>query len=186
MRRDEQTAVFQTGLLSQPLPLEYAAGDSLLAISFKPGVFVPRAPGIAMLNRVLERPLVGTRAFAMDGETLEIPTFENADALVQCLVRKGLLVQDELVASATRGHPRAISQRSVQRHFLRAIGMTPKQFEQIQRACRAVELLRGGMAPAAVALETGYADQSHLTRGLKSIMGRTPAAILRAGRGAGP
>jgi AraC-like DNA-binding protein len=184
MRSSAGTMVFQTGLLSRPLQLDYAAGDSLLAISFKPGVFVPRAPGIEMLDRALERPLVGARAFAMDGETLEIPTFENADMLVHRLVRKGLLVRDELVEGATSGDLRAISQRSIQRHFLLATGMTPKQFEQVQRACRAVDLLRSGMAPAAVALEAGYSDQPHLTRALKSIIGQTPAAMVRASKGA--
>jgi len=58
----------------------------------------------------------------------------------------------------------------------------PKQFEQIKRACHAVELLRRGMAPAAVALEAGYSDQPHLTRALKAIMGQTPAAFRRATR----
>jgi methylphosphotriester-DNA--protein-cysteine methyltransferase len=57
--------------------------------------------------------------------------------------------------------------------------MTPKQFEQIQRARRAVDLLRGGMTPSAVAHEAGYSDQPHLTRALRSIMGQTPAAIVR-------
>jgi len=148
-------------------------------------VFAPRAPGAMMLNRVLVRPLVTARSFAIDGEALEIPTFENADGLVYRLARRGLLLRDELVENATSGQPRAISQRSIQRHILMATGMTPKQFEQIQRACRAVDLLRSGMVPAAVALEAGYSDQPHLTRALKSIMGRTPAAILRASRGTG-
>jgi hypothetical protein len=183
MRSRGRTMVFQTGMLSRAIPLDYARGDSLLAISFKPGVFVPRTPGIAMLNRVVERPLVGARAFAMDGETLEIPTFENADVLVHRLARKGLLLRDELVESVAGGQPRAISVRSIQRHFLIAIGMTPKQFEQITRASRAVDLLRAGVAPAVVALEAGYSDQPHLTRALKSIMGQTPAAISRAEKG---
>jgi methylphosphotriester-DNA--protein-cysteine methyltransferase len=67
----------------------------------------------------------------------------------------------------------------MQRHFLSALGMTPKQFAQVQRAIHAVDLLRGGMAPAAAATEAGYSDQPHLTRSLKAIMGQTPGQIAR-------
>src|SRR5262245_38402842 len=79
LRRGGQTTVLQTGLISRPVLLENDAGDSYLAISFKPGVFVPSAPGSAMVDRALVRPLVAACAFAMDSEKLEIPTFENAE-----------------------------------------------------------------------------------------------------------
>lgn len=174
-----RTLVLQTGLISRPVLLENHGGDSFLAISFKPGVFATKTPGSAMIDRGIVRPLVSARAFAMENETLEIPTFENADQLVERLARRGLLTRDELVESAAEGRPRAISPRSMQRHFLSVLGMTPKQFAQIKRACRAVDLLRQGLAPAAVAVETGYSDQPHLTRSLKAIMGRTPGELLR-------
>jgi hypothetical protein len=179
LRRAGQTTVLHTGLISRPVLLENGPGDSYLAISFKPGVFATRAPGIEMVDRGVVRPLVSAYAFTMDGETLEVPTFENAEGLVSRLERRGLLTRDDLVESAAEGNPRAISPRSMQRHFLLALGMTPKQFEQIKRACHALELLRQGMAPAAVAIEAGYSDQAHLTRALKAIMGQTPAAFQR-------
>jgi methylphosphotriester-DNA--protein-cysteine methyltransferase len=69
----------------------------------------------------------------------------------------------------------------VQRHFLEATGLTAKGLEQIQRACRAVELLAGGRRPVDVAVAQGYSDQSHLTRSLKAIMGQTPRQIARTG-----
>src|SRR6516225_2745245 len=89
LRSRGKTIVLQTGLISRPVLLENAAGDSLLAISFKPGVFAPCAPGATMLDRALVRPLVTARSFAIDGEALEIPTFESADQLVQRLATKG-------------------------------------------------------------------------------------------------
>jgi Helix-turn-helix domain len=179
MRRRGITLVLQTGVISRPVPLENDPGDSFLAISFKPGVFLSRTPGRDMIDRALVRPLVTAGAFALDAETLEIPTFENAEGLVERLVRRGLLARDELVEGAAQGRPRAISPRSMQRHFLSALGMTPKQFAQIRRAGRAVDLLRTGMAPAEVAIEAGFADQPHLTRSLKAIMGQTPGELLR-------
>jgi methylphosphotriester-DNA--protein-cysteine methyltransferase len=60
--------------------------------------------------------------------------------------------------------------------------MTPKQFAQVQRACRAVEQLEAGRAIATVATELGYSDQAHMTRALKTIMGRTPGKIARDAR----
>jgi hypothetical protein len=182
LKRAGKTTVLHTGLISRPVLLENGPGDSYLAISFKPGVFATRAPGIEMVDRGVVRPLISAHAFTMDGESLEVPTFENAEGLVNRLERRGLLTRDDLVESAAQGNPRAISPRSMQRHFLLAVGMTPKQFEQIKRACCAVELLRRGMAPAAVAIEAGYSDQPHLTRALKAIMGQTPASFQRQKR----
>ena len=179
MVRGDRTIVLQTGVLSRPVVLENEPGDSYLAISFRPGVFVPTTPGSQMVDRGLERPLVGARKFAMENETLEVPTFENAEGLVARLARAGLLARDELVESVVAGHPRAIHPRSMQRHFLQALGVTPKYFEQIQRARRAVELLQQGVVPAEVAITVGYSDQPHLTRSLKTIMGSTPGALVR-------
>ena len=181
LRRGGRIAVLQTGLISRPVLLENHPGDSFLAISFKPGVFATKTPGAHMVDRALVRPLVTARTFALESETLEIPTFENAEGLVQRLAQRGLLARDDLVESAAQGQPRAISPRSMQRHFLSALGMTPKQFAQIKRACHAVELLRAGMRPSQAALEAGFADQPHLTRSLKAIMGQTPAELARKG-----
>jgi AraC-like DNA-binding protein len=144
-------------------------------------VFVPALPGAQMVDRGVLRPLTSSRTFALEGERLEIPGFDNAEGLVDRLVRRGLLVRDEIVAGVVEGRPLAASPRSVQRHFLHATGVTAKQLSQIQRACTAVTLLRAGRAPIEVAIELGYADQPHLTRSLKRLMGQTPAQIARAG-----
>jgi hypothetical protein len=181
MRRGGRTTVLQTGPISRPVLLANNAGDSYLAISFKPGVFASKTPGSEMLDRAIVRPLTSARAFAMEQEIFEVPSFENAEGLVDRLARRGLLVRDELVEGAAEGRARAISPRSMQRHFLSALGMTPKQFSQIKRACRAMDLLRGGMTPARVAAALGYSDQPHLTRSLKAIMGQTPGELTRAG-----
>ena len=178
-KRRGVTTVLQTGAILRPVLLENAPGDTFLAISFKPGVFAPRTPGNEMIDRAVWRPVVSARSFAMETETLEIPTFDNVEQFVQRIARRDLIVRDELVDSVVRGQPRAATARSMQRHFLSAVGMTPKQFAQIQRACHAVELLRRGMTPAAVAAEAGYADQPHLTRALKAIMGQTPGELVR-------
>ena len=182
LTKRERTLVLHTGLISKPVLLENEPGDSFLAISFKPGVFSPQAPGPQMLDRGVLRPLATARSFAMEQDTFEVPSYDNAEQLVARMAARGLLARDELVESVAAGEPRAATARSLQRHFLAALGMSPKQFSQIKRASAAVDLLRSGRSPVEVALEVGYADQPHLTRSLKAIMGHTPRELVRGGR----
>lgn len=179
MRHQGRVSVLQTGIITRPVALDFSCGDEYVCISFKPGVFMPATPGDRMVDRAFLRPTAGDRSFWFDGDRLEIPSFENAEGLVGRLTRRSALVRDEIVAGVADGEPRAISERSVQRHFQLSMGVTAKRFEQIRRARRAVELLERGTAVAAVAHELGYSDQAHLTRALKAIVGRTPGAIAR-------
>jgi AraC-like DNA-binding protein len=176
-RHAGRIAVLQTGLITKPVALDYLEGDEYLSISFKPGVFMPRLPGVQMVDKAVIRPLTSRRAFALDSEELEIPTFENADSLVDRLVKRDIIVRDEIVADVAEGQPRPLSSRSVQRHFVHALGLSPKQLAQIQRAKRAVALLRAGRPVVEVAMDLGYADQPHLTRSLKRFVGRTPGEV---------
>jgi hypothetical protein len=181
MKVGGRVSMLQTGVITRPVALDYGAGDEYLAISFKPGVFRPRLPGARMLDRGQPLPSAppgsAPGSFWLEREKLEIPTFENAEGMVDRLVRRELIVRDEIVEGVVEGRPRAISPRSVQRHFLEAMGMTAKRLAQIQRARRAVDLLRQGRRAVDVALELGYADQPHLTRSLKAIMGQTPGEL---------
>jgi len=70
-----------------------------------------------------------------------------------------------------------MSQRSVQRHFVRATGMTLSTLQQIQRARRAANLLVGGHPILDAAFEAGYYDQAHLTRSVKQLLGTTPKKL---------
>jgi hypothetical protein len=180
MRQRGEVTVLQTGVITRPVPLDFASGDEYVCITFKPGVFMPSMPGELMVDRGLVRPTVNARSFWFDGDTLEIPTFDNAEVLVDRWMRRGVLVRDEIVAGIVEGSPRASSPRSVQRHFQHSMGVTAKRFEQIERARRAVDLLVQGRAAVAIAQELGYADQSHLTRALKVLQGRTPGEIARS------
>jgi hypothetical protein len=179
MRRQGSLMVLQTGLTTRPVQLANGPGDEYLAVSFRAGVFMPRLPGVHMVDKGLLRPSSSDRAFWLEGDELEVPDFENAEGLVQRLSRLGQLAQDEIVTGVVSGSPRAISPRSVQRHFIHALGVTAKGLEQIQRANQAVQRLEQGGSAVEVALALGYSDQAHMTRSLKRIMGRTPGEILR-------
>ncbi len=80
---------------------------------------------------------------------------------------------------------------TVARGFRAATGRTPGQFHRRVRLRESVKHLAAGESPAAAARSLGFADQSHLTRWLRTDLGVTPAALARltggparAGRGA--
>ncbi len=66
--------------------------------------------------------------------------------------------------------------RTLQRLFRQYVGVTPKWVIQRYRLHELVERLNRGAAMdwAATAAELGYADQSHLIRDFRAIVGRTP------------
>ncbi len=173
--------VLQTGLITKPVLIPLEEGDEYVCISFKPGVFMPRLPGAWMLNHGLVRPALSNRTFWIDGERLEIPTFENAEGLAAELVKRRIITTDEVVARVVEGRYPEVSLRSVQRRFRRVLGLSPHHLSQIARAGEAVAALQQGKTAIAVAQELGYADQSHLIRSLKQIMGRTPGQVRLSG-----
>jgi AraC-like DNA-binding protein len=60
------------------------------------------------------------------------------------------------------------------RSFSRSVGLPPHAFQLQLRVDRAKTLLARGVDIAAVALRTGFADQSHLTRVFRRSVGVTP------------
>jgi AraC-like DNA-binding protein len=63
--------------------------------------------------------------------------------------------------------------------FAREVGMTPKRFARVARLQRALARVRPGMSWAAIALEAGYSDQSHLIRELEDFTEMTPREYAR-------
>ncbi|MEV4057989.1 helix-turn-helix domain-containing protein [Amycolatopsis sp. NPDC049688] len=76
-----------------------------------------------------------------------------------------------------------LSERSLRRHFVHAVGAGPKQLHRVrrfQRFLRLLEPLSAGRASlAGVAAGLGYADQSHLGRECRRLSGSSPAALVR-------
>jgi len=63
--------------------------------------------------------------------------------------------------------------------FQRATGLPPHAWHLQRRIGRVKRLLRQGMPVAIAAVETGFADQSHMGRHFLAITGLTPAAYAR-------
>lgn len=66
------------------------------------------------------------------------------------------------------------------RVFRRATGLPPHSWLMQRRVERARALLKSGCTPLAVAMQLGFADQSHLTRQFKQTYGIGPGAYRKA------
>ena len=73
-----------------------------------------------------------------------------------------------------------VTRFQVIRDFKRVAGMTPGQYLRDCRIRAAAALMRTGKPLADIAFETGFADQSHLTRLFKSMRGVSPGAFREA------
>lgn len=148
-----------------------------MGIQFKHGVFMPHLPVIELVDGGVELPDAASRSFWLHGSAWEFPTFDNADTFAARLVKEELLVSDPIVESTLQARAIDMSIRSVQRRFLRATGLTHVTVSQIERAHLAVALLRQGISILDTVEQAGYADQPHLTRSLKRLIGQTPAQL---------
>jgi len=172
--------VLRTGLTTRPVELPHEEGDEVFSIGFAASAFMPLMPGDRLRDQgvLLER--IGSDRFRIGSDIFEVPRLDNVEDFVARLVKRETVHGNPLVASIVSGHPNAATERTMQRHFLRTTGMTIKAFSQIERAQRAVVLLRSGEAAAEVAFTLGYSDQPHMIRSLRAIMGQTPRQIAAA------
>ena len=70
-----------------------------------------------------------------------------------------------------------VSERTLRRRCVRAIGYGPKMVDRVLRFRRAVRLIHARMPLVAAAHLAGYADQAHLTRELQHLGGLTPGQL---------
>lgn len=149
-----------------------------VGIQFRLGVLMPHLPTVDLVDGDVELPMACGRTFWLKGSAWEYPTFDNAEAFVDRLVRQGLLVREPVVDAALKNQQAEVTERSVQRRFLRATGLTRGGVEQIARARHATLLLQKGTPIGDTVEQAGYYDQPHLNKALRRLIGRTPAQLL--------
>ncbi len=147
-------------------------------IEFKLGTFMPALALETLVGVGRELDAVSRTRINLAGTNWEIPSFENADHFVKHLVSSGTLVRDPIVQQALLREPIAITERSVQRRFLRATGVNYGAIRQIERAERTVALLSAGMSILDAVEIAGYSDQAHMTRSLRRFLGKTPGQLV--------
>lgn len=177
-KENGKTNLAARGPETHPTPSVQVPKDSeSFGIIFKHGTFMPHLPISGLVNGAVTLPAASNHSFWLKSAAWEIPSYENADAFVDRLVRGGLLVRESIVSAALGGQYPDLSARSLQRRILRATGLTSNAIRQIVRARQAAILLREGTSILDTVDQLGYADQAHLTRALKHLIGQTPAQI---------
>ncbi|MFI6237452.1 helix-turn-helix domain-containing protein [Micromonospora sp. NPDC050784] len=157
-------------------------GATFTGIEFAVGTSLRALPTPTLVDGGIELPDTTRRTFRLDGARWEMPGPDDAEALVDSLVRAGTVVHDLLVAELLRGHRPAVSGRTVERRFRAATGLTRGAVRQIERARTAAELLATGGPAAEVVAKLDYFDEPHLARALRTYVGRT-VRQLREGTG---
>jgi len=154
-----------------------------VGIQFKLGVLMPHLPTVNLVDGDIELPAACKQSFWLKGSAWEYPTFENAEAFVAKLVREGLLERETAVDAVLQNQAAEVTERTMQRRFLRATGLTRGAAVQIARARHATNLLQQGTSIGDTVELAGYYDQPHLTRSLRKFIGQTPAQLLEKGGG---
>ncbi len=132
-----------------------------------------RVPDPDVIARLSERDIVG--AIALLKETIQprdMRLLDWPDQLAAALAST-LEFSIEQWAAQMRLAPQSIS-----RGFRQAYGVSPKRYRLEQRTLRAISNLRtwtGSLAD--LAAESGFADQSHLTRAIVALTGLAPSRL---------
>ena len=176
-KQDGKMTLTLRGPETQATPAPCPANAEFLGIQFKLGTFMPHLPVSSLVDHATTLPEATSQSFWLNHSAWQFPDYDNADTFVDRLVREGLLVREPIVDAVLRGQRQERSLRSIQRHFIQATGLTHSTIQQIERARQAADLLEQGVSILDTVNQTGYADQSHLTRSLKRFIGQTPAQI---------
>ncbi|WP_167391984.1 AraC family transcriptional regulator [Mesorhizobium sophorae] len=84
------------------------------------------------------------------------------------------------IALATLAGAVGLSRFQALRHFKAAYGLPPHAYLRQVRVRRAQQLILGGERLAAAAATAGFADQAHMTRIFRQIVGYTPGSLSHA------
>jgi len=186
--RNVQPLAMAVGQIARYLEIEPSGVVDLIGIRFEP----------AGMHALLDLPmheLVGSR---VDLRHLDRPLRDAfVDAAAQGLLPLQTMLLERLAgrrSAAALAASRLIAgggqasldhlglpARTLERHFRREVGLSPKRMSRIVRFHAVVGVLDRGARPdwTAVALDAGYYDQAHLIRDFRQFSGITPGAYLR-------
>jgi AraC-like DNA-binding protein len=158
---DERTVV---GPATSSTRIELEAGDIIRGVRYRPGtcpVLFGRS-GREMLDFVGPH----TPAVARERDRL----VDRAVALMTCAPLSSSIgwLAGEL----------SVAPRTLRSRFGDQVGVSPKRFQQLVRVHRAVRLAQqSSYGWAAIAAESGFVDQAHLSRVIASVTGMTPSSL---------
>jgi AraC-like DNA-binding protein len=128
---------------------------------------------VELLLAVVQRHAAGRRG-RMDRPAPNSAVHRVQQYIRECYARR--ITLDMLAAVA------GVSRYAVLRAFRRDVGIAPYEYVTQSRVEHAKRLLRQGAPIATVSQQVGFADQSHLTRHFKRLLGVTPGTFARGTR----
>ncbi|HYW28062.1 MAG TPA: helix-turn-helix domain-containing protein [Terriglobales bacterium] len=138
--------------------------------------------GDAYVRRVLALDADESMALAADAFLLErLPPLDPTASEVNRIV--ALIVSERAITRVDHVVERAgVGKRTLQRLFHEYVGVSPKWVIRRYRLHEAAQRLAEdpGLGLADLALDLGYSDQAHFARDFRSVVGRPPAAYMRA------
>lgn len=172
-----QVRVAVQGPESKASPAPVPEDATFFGIIFSLGTSLSHLPVSRLVDGSAEIPGATRRSFWLDGSAWHLPDYGNAESFVRQLVHKDVLTCDPVVAATLRGAPAGVSERTVQRRFVAATGLTRGAIRQIGRARQAAVLIQEGLPVHQVVYRLGYFDQPHLARSLTRYIGRTATQL---------
>lgn len=137
----------------------------------------PRAAVRELEERLFHLQSAEARAHCVEAFLLAHLRTRGVDALVRAaclsLMRTG---GSRPVSALARDF--GLSERTLERRFLRSIGTTPKKYARVLRLQQAVNLREKFSSWAVIAHAAGYYDQSHLIRDCREMYGDSPEALF--------
>jgi AraC-like DNA-binding protein len=194
--QERQPARLLVGPLSGHIQIEPTGAIDVLGIRLRPGAAAAlvRVPLAELQDRDLELEAVDATLPGSLHERLGNASSEERVPLV--LEAIGRAQRPSRVAAAVTAVCRALadspqsftvdaaaartglSRRTVERLFLRDVGLTPKRLQRISRVQAVLRRVHGGATFAAAALDAGYYDQPHFLRDFRELAGTTPSEYL--------
>ncbi|XMA39939.1 AraC family transcriptional regulator [Streptomyces albogriseolus] len=123
-RQDGRSYAAVTGPETRTGTAPVSEGATFTGIEFAVGSTLRMVPTAELVDGGVALPDTSHRTFRLDGARWETPGPDDAEALVGRMVRAGVLARDPFVADMLRGHRPAVSQRTVERRFRAATGLT--------------------------------------------------------------
>ncbi|WP_049564388.1 helix-turn-helix domain-containing protein [Nonomuraea sp. SBT364] len=174
-----QVSVAVMGPETKASPAPVPEDAAFFGINFALGTSMPHLPIDRLVDGSASLPGATRRSFSLKGSAWHLPDWDNAEAFVARMVREGVLDRDPMVDAVLRGAAPDVSERTLQRRFVAATGLTRGAVRQIERARRAAVLIQEGVPVHEVIELLGYFDQPHLARSLSRYIGRTATQLSR-------
>jgi hypothetical protein len=162
---------------SKASPAPVPEDATFFGIVFSLGTSLAHLSVGRLVDSAAEIPGATRRSFWLNGSAWRMPDYDNAENFVRRMAREGVLVRDPVVTAALDGPRPDLSERTLQRRFAEATGLTRGAIRQIGRARQAAVLITEGLPAHDVVDRLGYFDQPHLARSLTRYVGRTATQL---------